>query len=238
MSTDELVRTARTTGLLYLGIALTGVLGHLLVRPRLFDPDDPATTLANLVDDESLARLGIALSLGLVLAQALCGLWFYRLFRTVDRFAAGSLAAFSLVNAIVILVSVVFLATALDVATDPTLGPAGDKAATTQLMYVLSDHLWLAGGIFFGLWLIPMGRLVQLSGWMPRPLGSLLIVGGVGYVIGPFLAYLTDARVAADVLVVPATVGEFWMIGYLLLRGVNAATPSQIGRPLLSESPR
>ena len=42
MSTDPSVRTARTTGLLYLGIALTGLLGHLLVRSQLFDADDPA----------------------------------------------------------------------------------------------------------------------------------------------------------------------------------------------------
>lgn len=226
MSTDPLVRTARTTGLLYLGVALTGVTGHLLVRSQLFDADDPAMTLAQLAGNESLARLGVALELGIVLTQALAGLWFYRLFRAVDSFAAGSLAAFSFVNATVILVSASFLATALDVATDAALAPAGGAAATAQLMYVVSDHLWLAGEIFFGLWLIPMGRLVHLSGWMPRPLGWILIVGGVAYVLGPFLAYLTDARVAADLVVVPATIGEFWMIGYLLVRGVTAATPS------------
>jgi hypothetical protein len=226
MSTDPLIRTARTTGLLYLGIALTGVLGHLLVRSQLFDADNPAATLAQLAGDESLARLGVALELGIVLTQALAGLWFYRLFRTVDTFAAGSLAAFSFVNAIVILASAVFLATALDVAIDPALAPAGDAAATAQLMYVVSDHLWLAGEVFFGLWLVPMGRLVILSDWMPRPLGWILIVGGAAYVVGPFLAYLTDVRLAADLVVVPATVGEFWMIGYLLVRGVTTATPA------------
>jgi Domain of unknown function (DUF4386) len=224
MSTKELRRTARTTGLLYLGIALTGLFGHLLIRSQLYDAHDPATTLAQLVDHESLARLGVALELGIVVMQALAGLWFYRLFRRVDSFAAGSLAAFSFVNAIVILVSAVFLGTALDVALDPALAPAGDAAATAQLMYIVSDHLWLAGEVFFGLWLVPMGRLVLLSGWMPRPLGWILVVGGAAYVIGPFLAYLTGARLAADLVVVPATVGEFWMIGYLLLRGISAGT--------------
>lgn len=226
MSTHELIRAARTTGLLYLGIALTGLLGHLVIRSQLFYADNPATTLAQLVDHESLARLGIALELGIVLTQALAGLWFYRLFRTVDTFAAGSLAAFSFVNAVVILVSAVFLATALDVAIDPALAPGGDAAATAQLMYVASDHLWLAGEIFFGLWLVPMGRLVHLSGWMPRPLGWILVGGGAAYVIGPFLAYLTGARLAADLVVIPATIGEFWMIGYLLVRGVSAANPA------------
>ena len=226
MSTNELVRTARTAGLLYLGIALTGLFGHLLVRSQLFDADNAATTLAQLAGDESLARIGITLELGIVITQALAGLWFYRLFRSVDTFAAGSLAAFSFVNAIVILISAVFLATALDVALDAALAPGGDAAATAQLMYVVSDHLWLAGEVFFGLWLIPMGRLVQFSGWMPRPLGWILIVGGAGYVLGPFLAYLTDIQLAADLVVVPATVGEFWMVGYLLVRGVRVESPA------------
>jgi hypothetical protein len=226
MSTNQLVRTARTTGLLYLGIALTGMFGHLLVRSQLFDADNPATTLSQLAGDESLARVGIALELGIVLTQALAGLWFFRLFRSVDTFAAGSLVAFSFVNAVVILVSAVFLATTLDVALDPSLAPGGDAAATAQLLYVVSDHLWLAGEVFFGLWLIPMGRLVLLSGWMPRPLGWILIVGGAAYVLGPFLTYLTDTRLAADLVVVPATIGEFWMVGYLLVRGVRVGSPA------------
>ena len=35
-TTPELVRTARTTGLLYLGLAITGLLGNMLVRNQLF----------------------------------------------------------------------------------------------------------------------------------------------------------------------------------------------------------
>jgi hypothetical protein len=63
---------------------------------------------------------------------------------------------------------------------------------------------------------------------VPRLLGWILVVGGIGYVIGPFLAYLTDVRVAADLVVVPATIGEFWMIGHLLVRGVKVATPAKV----------
>jgi hypothetical protein len=52
-----LTRTARMTGLFYLGMAITGVLGFLIVRPRLFAADDPNATLANLVTHGSLAAL-------------------------------------------------------------------------------------------------------------------------------------------------------------------------------------
>ncbi len=47
--------------------------------------------------------------------------------------------------------------------------------------------------------------------------------GGVGYVLAPFVAQLAPgAGPAVGLLPLLATVGEFWMIGYLLARGVNA----------------
>lgn len=220
--TPELVRTARTTGALYLGLALTGLFGFLLVRNQLFVPADPDATLANLTQHESLARLGILLEMGVVITQALVALWFYRLFRSVDAFAAGAIAAFGLINAVAILVSAAMLATALDVSQDASLTAGATTAATAQLLYVVSGHLWLLGGIFFGLWLIPMGWLARRSGWMPGLLGSVLMVGGVGYVLSALLAYALPAPgILVDLLVVPATVGELWMVGYLCLRGVR-----------------
>lgn len=212
------VGTARTTGLLYLGLALTGLLGFLTIRARLFDADDAAGTLANLVEHEWLARAGIAMELGVVLTQALVALWFYRLFRSVDALQAGAIAAFGLVNAVAILGSAALLASALQVALDP----AGTAAGDAQLLYVVAENLWGVGGLFFGLWLIPMGLCVLRSGWMPPLLGRILVAGGVGYVVATFVRYLAaDAGVVADLLAVPATVGEFWMVGYLLLRGVR-----------------
>ena len=89
-------------------------------------------------------------------------------------------------------------------------------------MYLVSDNLWTVGGLFFGLWLVPMGWCVLRSGWMPRALGWILVVGGVGYVLGAFVDYLVpDAQLLADLMIVPATIGELWMIGYLLVRGVD-----------------
>ncbi|MEU8231198.1 DUF4386 domain-containing protein [Actinoplanes sp. NPDC048967] len=120
-----------------------------------------------------------------------------------------------------ILTSSALLATVADVARNPV----GDAAAGVQLMYLVSGHLWTVGGLFFGLWLIPMGWCVLRSGSMPRALGWILLGGGLGYVLSAFVAYLVPAAGGvADVLALPASVGEFWMIGYLLVRGVPAAT--------------
>jgi hypothetical protein len=213
-----LIRTARMTGLLYLGLAITGALGFLLIRPQLFAADDPSATLANLVEHESLARAGVAFELLIVVTKALAAVWFYRLFRTADPLAASGIAAFGLVNAVTILISAALLATAVEFALDP----AGDAAATIQLLYLVSGNLWDVGTLFFGLWLIPMGRCVLRSGWMPHTLGWILIGGGIGYLLSAFIKYLApDAPLVADALAYPATVGEFWMISYLLVRGVR-----------------
>lgn len=221
-SQDLLRGTARTTGLLYLALAITGMLGFLLVRPLLFVPDDPAATMTNLLDRELLARAGIVLELGIVVSQALAALWFHRLFRTLDPFAAGSIAAFGLINAITILGSAAFVATALEVAQSPLAASAGDAAGQVQLMYVISENLWGVGAVFFGMWLIPMGWCALQSGWMPRALGWVLIAGGVGYLLSTVVSYLAPVLdPLAMALIVPATVGEFWMVGYLLLRGVR-----------------
>ncbi|MBK8460881.1 MAG: DUF4386 domain-containing protein [Micropruina sp.] len=223
-TTPDLVRTARTTGLLYLGLAITGLLGYMVVRNQLFVASDPEATLSNLTQQESLARLGIVVEMGIVITQALAALWFYRLFKSVNAFAAGSIAAFGLVNTVAILGSAALLATALEVSQDASLTVTGGTAATAQLLYAVSGNLWTIGGIFFGLWLIPMGWLARRSGWMPSLLGWFLIIGGIGYVANALLSYLLpNAGLALDLLTIPATIGELWMVGYLCVRGVRRA---------------
>lgn len=218
---DDLSRTARTTGLLYLAFFVIG-LANEVVRSRLYVGDDPHGTLGHLTDHAALARAGIALELGVVLAQALTALWFYRLFRRVDSFAAGALAAFGMVSAGAILCSAALLASALGVAQDTSLAPAGDAAATVQLLYVVSGALWGVAAVFFGLWLLPMGWLALRSRWLPPLLGWVVLAGGAGYLLSAFVQYLLpDADVVTQLLMVPATIGELWMMGYLLVVGVR-----------------
>lgn len=219
------VSTARWTGVFYLGLAVMGIVGFLFVRGELFVADDSAATLANLVDRASLARVGIAADLSTVLFQALAAMWFFRLFRNENSFAAGSIAAFGLVNAAAIVVATAFSSTALLVAGEVALAPGADQAATVQLLYELNGAAWSLGGLFFGLWLIPMGYVVVKYKVMPAALGWVLMVGGVTYMIDTYVAQLIADPPAAvsSVLVGVATLGELWMIGYLLIFGVRTA---------------
>ena len=108
-------------------------------------------------------------------------------------------------------------------------GATGNAAELTQLSFVVSEQFWAVGGVFFGLWLIPLGVVVLRSRWMPRPLGVLLLAGGAGFVLSALTAQLVPGAGAVVVaLTVPATVGEFWVIGHLLLRGVAPAPASPV----------
>lgn len=217
VDTQDLVRTARITGLFYLGLCVTGIFGHLVIPGQLFDAGDPAATLSNLAGRETLARLGIVMELGTATFQALLVLWFYRLFRSVNAFTAGTVVVFGMVNAVAVLGSAAFLATALDIALDPY----ADGAAAAQWMYVVSGNLWKVAAVFFGLWLIPMGLLVRRSRWMPRLMGYLLIAGGTGYVLHTFIVLLAPGAASiAGVLLLPS-ISEFWMAAYLLIKGIR-----------------
>jgi len=227
---DELRATARATGLWYLALAITGLLGFLIVRPMIYVPGDPALTAQNLIERAALARVGVALELGIVASQALVAVWFYKLFRSFNSVAAGTLAAFGLVNAVALLASAAAMAAAVQVSGDAGLAPRGDVAATVQLLYAVSSKLWSVAAVFFGLWLIPMGYVTVSSRRMPKALGWVLMVGGGGYVLSALLAEgLAGAPTwLVEGLTIPASIGEFWMIGYLLAVGIrpSAGTPA------------
>jgi len=225
VSADDLGRerrSARVAGLWYLGVAITGI-GLLLIRPAVYDPDDATRTLENLTTDEGLARLGLGVELAIVVTQALAAVWFYKLFRTIDAVAAWALGVFGMVNAVAILASGAAVATAIEVAADAELAPGQDAAGTSQLLFRLSESFWGVGALFFGLWLIPMGWIAATRGRFPQVLGWILVGGGVAYVASAFVDAADAPTWFVSALAIPATVGELWMIGYLLVVGIRPA---------------
>lgn len=214
---QDLKKTARFTGLAYLALAIAGALGFMFVRSKLYVPGDAVKLAENLVEHQALARLGIVADLAVVLTQAIAALGFFKLFRSVNSLAAGSIAAFGLVNSVVVLVGTMCSATALDWALSGAKPPE-----LSLLLYELTGAAWQLGGLFFGLWLIPMGWLAWHSRWMPKALGWLLMGGGVGYILSAFVGNFGPSFSGfARLLPMPASLGEFWMIGYLLAKGVR-----------------
>lgn len=223
------IRTARTTGAWYLALAVAGMLGFLVLRPQLYIEGEPAETLANLTARPELAALSVGLELAVVVTQALAAVWFFKLFADRNRTAAVGVMAFGLMNAVAIMASATFMATAVGLA-----GDGSSDAASVGLLTSLSANAWGVGALFFGLWLIPMGWAVITSSAMPRALGWILVVGGIGYVASAFAKYaLVDApAVLVEGLSLLATVGEFWIIGYLLIKGIRPDAAAGLRTPV------
>lgn len=207
--------TARITGLFYLGLAVTGVLGFLFAREQIFVEGNAFETMNNLIDNEALARLGIAAMILISGFQALAAVWFFKLFRKKGSFAASLITVFGMVNAIVILVASAFWLIALNVAL------AGGMDSSIQTLFETHNALWQVGALFFGLWLLPMAYMASKYN-MPRVMVWFLVAGGVGYVLSTFTSVvLPEQNTLTEILPMPATIGEFWMIGYLLFKEVK-----------------
>ena len=216
---SKLVRTARTTGIWYLLMAITGILGFLIFHPQVFDSEDAEKTLTNLIDFESLARTRLLLEFAIVVSQALTAVWFYRLFRHINEWAAWSVGIWGMINSVAIMISAISMASAIQIAN--TSQPLNDKIILIELLSSIITNAWGVGGLFFGLWLIPLGYIITSTKRMPVWLGRTLIVGGIGYLLSTVVNYIGIEIPLSGYLTIPATVGEFWMIGYLLIFGIR-----------------
>lgn len=207
--------TARVTGLFYLGLVITGVFAFLFAREQLFVEGNALETMTNLSSNESLARFGIATMILIAGFQALAATWFFKLFRKKDSFAAGLITVFGMVNSIIILAASAFWLMALNTAL------AGGMESSVQTLFETHDALWQVGALFFGLWLLPMAYMAQKYN-LPRVMVWFLVAGGVGYVLSTFTSVLLPEQdTLTDILPLPANIGEFWMVGYLLFKEVK-----------------
>jgi hypothetical protein len=233
----QTIFAARQAGLWYLGLAITGVLGFMYLHPQIFVSGDDQKSLANLSDQETLARVRLIFEMLIVITQALAALWFYRLFREILPWAAWATGIWGMVNAIAIMFSAMSIAAAIEIANSEVI-LAQDKLLLFQLCKQYISHSWGIGSLFFGLWLIPMGYAVIYSKRMPIWLGRILIIGGIGYILSPLIGYMGVKSSLLEILVIPASIGEFWMIGYLLLYGIRppADPASADQQPVLQES--
>nr|WP_315155336.1 DUF4386 domain-containing protein [uncultured Flavobacterium sp.] len=220
MEHKKLMATARLTGIWYLLLAISGVLGFLIFHSQIFVSSDPQKTLTNLTELQSTSRIRLILELLIIASQALAAVWFYKLFVEIKAWAAFAIGCWGLMNSAAIMVSAISMGTAIEVANfaTPTFQ---EKVILIQLLSNIISNAWVVGGLFFGLWLIPMGHVVITSKRMPIWLGRTLIIGGIGYIISTIFNCIGFSHSLLGFLTIPATIGEFWMIGYLLIYGIR-----------------
>jgi Domain of unknown function (DUF4386) len=78
--------------------------------------------------------------------------------------------------------------------------------------------------VFFGIWCTLVGYLIFRSTFLPRIIGLLMVVAGVGYLTllwPPLVKYLYPINLAV------AAPGELSLLVWLLLKGVNASKWNQ-----------
>lgn len=220
MEQKQLITTAKLTGLWYLLLAISGILGFMIFHPKIFVGNDPQKTLTNLIELRSLANIRLLLELVIIVSQALAAVWFYKLFAGINKWAATTLGIWGTVNAIIIMVSAVAMYSVIELAASSSL-TAQEKMVMVQVFTQLISNSWAIGGLFFGLWLLPMGYIIVSSKRMPVALGWVLIVGGVGYLLQTFLNAGGLHSPYIGLFTIPATIGELWIVGYLLVFGIR-----------------
>jgi Domain of unknown function (DUF4386) len=219
-------RLARIAGSLYLGVAVLGAFAELYVRERIVELGPMGATADNIREWATQFRAGFVADLAQATLFLFTAMALYLLLRGVNELVARAMVVIVAVSVAIICLNLLNQWVALRVATNGGFANAFGQAGTdalTGLFAGMHHDGYLIAQIFFGLWLLPLGYLVLRSGWFPKAIGVLLIVGCFGYLVDTFATFLApDVADAIEAFVVaPAAVGELWFVGYLLVKGVR-----------------
>jgi len=220
--------SARITGVVYLLFFLTAILGEVFIRQAGISgiqpgvTGDAAATATNILAHEASYRVGWALGLiSTACYVAVVGL-FYRLFRPVSGSLAVLAAFFGLMGcAITAFGSLFQLAPLIVLGGSPYLSAFSVEQlqALALLLLSLSAQVSNIALVFFGLFQLLIGYLIVRSTFLPRVLGALIALAGVGWLI--FLAPPL-ANALLTYLEVLGFLGEVPLMLWLLVMGVNA----------------
>lgn len=184
MSTDK--NTARTAGFIYLVVVTTGMFSLAYIPQRLIDWNDSKATFANISASAALFRLGIYSSVLCYVAFTFLPLVLYKLLRVVNESQAKAMVILALLSVPSSFTNLQYRYIAVTLTGKETfLQQVSIEDLQSKLMFALhqyNDGLLLAT-VFWGLWLFPFGLLVYQSGFIPKFLGVLLMLGCVGYLI-------------------------------------------------------
>jgi len=211
---------ARITGVVYLLYFLTAVSGELFVRGMIVS-SDPAATATNILAHERLFRLSVTVGLiGTALYVAVTVL-FYGLFKPVNKTVALLAAFFSLVGCAIQACGSLFrVAPFVILEGSPYL--SAFKVDQLQAMAMMSIKLNVQAAyislVFFGMFNSLIGYLIFKSTFLPRILGVLMALSGLGW-----LTFLSPslANYLLTYIEVVGIIAEASLMLWLLVKGVN-----------------
>jgi hypothetical protein len=212
---------ARIAGIFQLLEALTSTGGQVVILGGLVVAGNAAATAANILGHEQLFWLGFASSLAGVAFHIAWALLFYELFKPVNR--SVSLLALCLILvgcAMQALSSLLYLAPLLVLQGGSALSAFTPQQlqALALVFLKLNAQAYDIYLVFFGLWCVLIGYLIFRSTFLPRILGVLLVIDGLGWML-----YLLPplAQQLFPLIAVAAGLAEFPLEIWLIVMGVN-----------------
>jgi hypothetical protein len=210
---------ARLAGGFSLLTLLLAVIAQGFIAERLIVSGDAAATAANILSHEGLFRLGFALYLIELACQITMTVLFYDLLKPVSKSVSLLAAIFGLTGCGIKIISRLFFIAPVFVLGGSHYLSVFSKEQLQALLFLKVDYqAETIALIFFGFYAILRGYLVFRSTFLPRILGVLGAVAGLG-----LLTYLYEPFAARVVLFIVGLgiVGALANIVWLLVFGVN-----------------
>jgi hypothetical protein len=224
-SAESIQTYARTAGVLGLISILAGGFGEAYVPAALVVSQDAAATATRVITSESLFRWGFT---G-YLVEALCDvgltLLFYLLLRAVRKDLALLAVFFRLIGTAGFAMAKVFYFAALPIAggADHLKEFSPEQLDSLALLSLrVSGYGQSVFSMFYGIGSLVLGYLMYRSGFLPKVIGILVGLSGVGFVAKTFTWALAPSY-SSPMLLTPAGVAALALTGWLLVKGVDAA---------------
>ena len=212
---------ARVVGLLYLITITAGMIAEMFISGKIVIDGDAAATANNILAHKDLFQLGFTVYLIEMASQVAQTVMFYILLKPVSR-SISLLALFlGLVGCIIKTLARLFYIAPLFILGGASFLDVFNAKQLQALALLLLNVNGQAAGMalaFFGFSTFLNGYLIVKSTFLPRILGVLSVVGGLGWLtfLYPPLGYLLFSYI-----MVIALLGSVSQILWLLFKGVN-----------------
>ena len=205
-------------------MSVVAIFGKVVAIDGLVAEGDAVRTAGDIMASQGVFRLGIA-SLVVVIALDVVVAWaLYRVFSPVSRSLSMLAAALRLVYSGVFMVAIGQLVGVIRLlGNDGNLDVFGADQVNAQAMLGITafNDIWYVGQFLFGLHLLLIGYLAYRSGYVPRVLGVLLAIAGLGYATDSLGAVLSPGTWTA--ISSFTFVGEFLLALWLVIRSRRIA---------------
>jgi len=214
---------ARIAGVLFLLSIVAGFFGEVYVPSKIIVSGDAAATARNILTLSSLFRLGFASYLVEALCDVSLALIFYVLLRPVQKDLALLAAFFGLISTALYAVAELFYFGALIILRSADTLKAISPEQLNDLALLSLRVFGYGAGIFmvfYGVASVLRGVLIFRSGYLPRFLGVLLVLAGLGFILKNAALVLAPAY-ASDALLLPMFLAGVSLTVWFLVRGVD-----------------